>query len=118
MILPGISTDLPSFHLLPSGLVNPKSFNLIGSGVTFYVPAFFSELKDLEEKGLQSVRDRIFVSDRAHVNLDLHAAVDGLEEVEASLIRPLKRRRFLTEVLRSSALAKSVPRDVSFPSCK
>jgi adenylosuccinate synthase len=36
----------------------------------------------LEAKGLTGVRDRIKVSDRAQVNLDLHAAVDGLEEVE------------------------------------
>jgi adenylosuccinate synthase len=50
--------------------------------VVFHVPSFFKELKELEEKGLQGVHDRIFVSDRAQVNLDLHAAVDGLEEVE------------------------------------
>ncbi|KAM0511958.1 hypothetical protein ACHAPE_009314 [Trichoderma viride] len=42
-----------SFHLLPSGLVNPNC-----------------------------VHDRIFISDRVHIDLDLHVAVDGLEEVE------------------------------------
>ncbi|KAI6586921.1 hypothetical protein MCOR04_004405 [Pyricularia oryzae] len=56
--------------------------NLIGSGVVFHVPSFFSELEKLEAKGLAGVRDRIFVSDRCQVNFDLHAAVDGLEEVE------------------------------------
>ncbi|EJT68591.1 adenylosuccinate synthetase [Gaeumannomyces tritici R3-111a-1] len=71
-----------SFHLLPSGLINPKCKNLIGSGVVFHVPSFFKELKGLEDKGLAGVRDRIFVSDRCQVNFDLHAAVDGLEEVE------------------------------------
>ncbi|KAI0024580.1 Adenylosuccinate synthetase [Xylariomycetidae sp. FL0641] len=71
-----------SFHLLPSGLVNPKCVNLIGTGVTFHVPSFFGELTELESKGLTNVRDRILVSDRCHVNFDLHAAVDGLEEVE------------------------------------
>jgi adenylosuccinate synthase len=55
---------------------------LIGSGVVFNVRSFWSELTDLEEKGLKGVRDRIFVSDRAHVNLDLHSLVDGLEEIE------------------------------------
>ncbi|KAM0810990.1 putative Adenylosuccinate synthetase [Seiridium cardinale] len=75
----GISYD---FHLLPSGLINPKAYNLIGTGVVFHVPSFYKELATLEEKGLDGVRERIFVSDRAHVNLDLHAAVDGLEEVE------------------------------------
>ncbi|KAK6840127.1 hypothetical protein PG987_005993 [Apiospora arundinis] len=71
-----------SFHLLPSGLINPKCLNFIGTSVVFHVPSFFKELKELEAKGLNGVRDRIKVSDRAQVNLDLHAAVDGLEEVE------------------------------------
>ncbi|ROT37684.1 adenylosuccinate synthetase [Sodiomyces alkalinus F11] len=70
-----------SFHLLPSGLMT-ENLNLIGSGVVFHVPSFFKELDELEKKGLKGVHDRIFVSDRVHVDLDLHVAVDGLEEVE------------------------------------
>ncbi|KAH7133748.1 Adenylosuccinate synthetase [Dactylonectria macrodidyma] len=71
-----------SFHLLPSGLINPKCMNYIGSGVVFHVPSFFKELKELDDKGLPNVYDRILVSDRVHIDFDLHAAVDGLEEVE------------------------------------
>lgn len=56
--------------------------NLIGSGVVFHAPSFFKELGELEAKGLTGCRDRILVSDRCQVNFDLHAAVDGLEEVE------------------------------------
>ncbi|RYP39579.1 hypothetical protein DL767_002127 [Monosporascus sp. MG133] len=67
-----------SFHLLPSGLVNHNCLNLIGSSV----PSFFKELDELERKGLSNVHDRIFISDRVHIDLDLHIAVDGLEEVE------------------------------------
>ena len=36
----------------------------------------------MEDKGLKNVRDKILVSDRCHIVLDLHVAVDGLEEVE------------------------------------
>jgi adenylosuccinate synthase len=75
----GITYD---FHLLPSGLINPECTNLIGSGVVVHVPSFFNELNALEAKGLQNVRERIFISDRAHVVFDLHQLVDGLEEVE------------------------------------
>ncbi|QUC19208.1 uncharacterized protein UV8b_03449 [Ustilaginoidea virens] len=71
-----------SFHLLPSGLMNPKCINFIGSGVVFHVPSFFKELQELEEKGLPSVHDRILVSDRVHIDLQMHVAVDGLEERE------------------------------------
>ncbi|KAB5542468.1 Adenylosuccinate synthetase [Coniochaeta sp. 2T2.1] len=71
-----------SFHLLPSGLINPMCMNLIGSGVVFHAPSFFKELAELEAKGLQGAGQRILVSDRCQVNFDLHAAVDGLEEIE------------------------------------
>ncbi|KAL9946482.1 hypothetical protein ACHAO5_003842 [Verticillium nonalfalfae] len=71
-----------AFHLLPSGLMNPRCMNFIGSGVVFHIPTFFSELKELEEKGLTAVHDRILVSDRVNVLLDMHMAVDGLEEQE------------------------------------
>ncbi|KAI8634006.1 Adenylosuccinate synthetase [Xylariaceae sp. FL1651] len=75
----GVSYD---FHLLPSGLINPSCINLIGSSVVFHVPSFWKELNALEAKGLTGIRERILVSDRCQVNLDLHAAVDGLEEIE------------------------------------
>ncbi|RCI07908.1 hypothetical protein L249_5785 [Ophiocordyceps polyrhachis-furcata BCC 54312] len=71
-----------SFHLLPSGLVNPKCLNLIGSSVVAHIPTFFKELEELERKGLSNVHERIFISDRVHIDLDLHIAVDGLEEIE------------------------------------
>ncbi|KAI1815499.1 adenylosuccinate synthetase [Poronia punctata] len=69
-----------SFHLLPSGLVNPDTDNLIGSGVVFNVDAFFKELADLDAKNVPNVHKRIHVSSRCHLNLTLHAAVDGLSE--------------------------------------
>lgn len=49
--------------------------------MVFHVPTFFKELEVLEKKGLKRVYDRIFVSDRVTIDLDLHIAVDGLEEV-------------------------------------
>ncbi|KAL2164251.1 hypothetical protein VTH06DRAFT_3467 [Thermothelomyces fergusii] len=79
VVVNGVSYD---FHLLPSGLINPQCTNLIGSGVVFNVDAFFKELAALEAKGLSHVRKNILVSDRAQVNLELHARVDGLEERE------------------------------------
>ena len=71
-----------SFHLLPSGLINPNVDNLIGSGVVFNVEAFFKELAQLESKGVPRVRERIHISSRCHLNFALHAAVDGLSEEE------------------------------------
>ncbi|KAB8238300.1 hypothetical protein ETB97_011719 [Aspergillus alliaceus] len=70
------------FHILPSGLISPGCINLIGAGTVFHVPSFFKELASLEEKGLEGASKRIFISDRAHVCLDLHSVVDGLEEAK------------------------------------
>jgi adenylosuccinate synthase len=73
----GVTYD---FHALPSGLVNPGCINLIGTGCVLHVPSFFKELEQLEKNNLK-YEDRLFVSDRTHVTLDLHQMVDGLEEV-------------------------------------
>ncbi|EDK42301.1 adenylosuccinate synthase [Acetobacter pasteurianus] len=71
------------FHMLPSGLVNPKCQNLVGSGVVIHVPSFFEELKNIEEKGLHC-RDRLKVSSRAHLVFDFHQRTDKLKEAELS----------------------------------
>ena len=71
-----------SLHLLPSGILNPRLYNLIGSGVVFSVEAFFQELAQLESQGVPRVHDRVHVSSRCHLNLALHQKVDGLSEEE------------------------------------
>ena len=71
-----------SLHLLPSGIVNPRLDNLLGSGVVFNIDQFFEELAQLESQGVPRVHERIHVSSRCHLNLALHAAVDWLSEEE------------------------------------
>ena len=68
--------------MLPSGIVNPRLDNLLGSGVVFHIEAFFEELAQLESQGIPRIHERIHVSSRCHLNLGLHAAVDGLSEEE------------------------------------
>ena len=46
-----------------------------------YVPGFFKEVETIRNHGID-LTDRILISDRCHVDLDLHTRVDGLEEVE------------------------------------
>lgn len=69
------------FHLLPSGLVNPKCVSVIGNGVVAHLPALFEELEKLKNNGLDCA-DRLVISDRAHLVFDLHQIVDGLKERE------------------------------------
>ncbi|KDQ61284.1 hypothetical protein JAAARDRAFT_32284 [Jaapia argillacea MUCL 33604] len=70
-----------AFHLLPSGLINPKCTGLIGNGVVIHLPSFFQELDAVQAQGLDCT-GRLFVSDRAHLVFDFHQIVDGLKEVE------------------------------------
>jgi len=70
------------FHLLPSGIINPKSKSIIGNGVVVHLPQMFEELKKNEDKGLTHLRDSLLISDRAHLVFDLHQEADGMQERE------------------------------------
>ncbi|AOA64648.1 Adenylosuccinate synthetase [Komagataella phaffii CBS 7435] len=78
IIVKGVKFD---FHMLPSGLVNPKCKNLIGSGVVIHLPSFFEELEAIENKGLDCT-GRLFVSSRAHLVFGFHQRTDKLKEAE------------------------------------
>lgn len=64
------------FHLLPSGILNPNAVCVIGNGVVVHIPSFLNELDSLNV----DYKDRVFISDRAHLVLDLHQQVDGMQE--------------------------------------
>ena len=49
--------------------------------MVLHVPSFFDEITTNSKKGLD-MTDRLFISDRAHVVLDLHQVIDGLAEAE------------------------------------
>jgi len=70
------------FHLLPSGIINPKCKSVIGNGVVIHLPGLFEELQKNEDKGLKDWKNRLLISDRAHIVFDFHQQVDGLQEQE------------------------------------
>lgn len=78
ILVKGIKFD---FHLLPSGLINPKCISVVGNGVVVHLPSFFAEIKATEDKGI-STAQRLFLSDRAHLVFDFHQLIDGLKEGE------------------------------------
>uniref|UniRef100_A0A669DTU7 Adenylosuccinate synthetase n=1 Tax=Oreochromis niloticus TaxID=8128 RepID=A0A669DTU7_ORENI len=56
------------FHLLPSGIINPKVTAFIGNGVVIHLPGLFEEAEKNERKG-KNWEKRLIISDRAlHVN--------------------------------------------------
>lgn len=67
------------FHLLPSGVLNPDAACVIGNGVVVHIPSFLNELDSLTASNVDW-QGRVFISDRAHLVLDMHMQVDGMSE--------------------------------------
>ncbi len=67
-----------ALHLIPSGILNDNTLNVIGNGVVFDPQGFLKEVEGLRDKGIAT--DSIFVSDRAHVVFAYHREIDRLAE--------------------------------------
>jgi adenylosuccinate synthase len=68
-----------ALRLIPSGILHPGMACFMGNGMVIAPDAFLEELGQLAASGVD-VDDRLFVSNRAHVLLPFHAAVDQARE--------------------------------------
>ncbi len=66
-------------HLIPSGILHPQKTCVIGNGVVIDLAALKREIEDLESLGI-CCQGRLFISNRAHVVLDYHRAVEQADE--------------------------------------
>ena len=66
-------------HLIPSGLLSEGVKGYLGNGMVIDPWALLDEIVGLEEQGIH-VRDRMFVSDAAHLILPFHKRRDELAE--------------------------------------
>lgn len=64
------------FHLLPSGMLHPKTIGVIGNGTVVDLPDMLNEIQGLEDAGLGDVSSRVKISFRAHILLDYHKQID------------------------------------------
>ena len=64
-----------ALHLIPSGVLNPNAINVVGNGVVLSPEAIIKEMTQFE--GLEG---RLFISDKAHLNLPYHALIDQAKE--------------------------------------
>lgn len=67
-----------ALHLIPSGILNENTINVIGNGVVFDPQGFIKEIEGLKAKGVST--ESIKVSDRAHVVFPYHREIDRLAE--------------------------------------
>lgn len=75
-----IVNDLGRFglHLVPAGIFNPDTTCIVGNGVVINPRSLLDELAMLNERGVDTSRVR--VSDRAHIVMPWHLAIDELDE--------------------------------------
>jgi adenylosuccinate synthase len=66
-------------HLIPSGILNPNSFCIIGNGVVIDPYALLEEI-DLLGKFNISVDNRLLISNKAHLILPYHKILDKVSE--------------------------------------
>ena len=69
-------------HQIPSGILHSGKRCLLGNGVVLDLPKFFAEYDALEERGIE-LEGRIGISQRAHLLLPYHRALDHAAEVRA-----------------------------------
>ena len=65
-------------HLVPSGIFNPMTRCLVGTGCVVNPETLIAEMENLMAAGLSL--DNLFVSSRAHLTFPYHCQLDGLEE--------------------------------------
>ena len=64
-----------ALHLIPSGVLNPAAKNIVGNGVVLSPPDFIEEMSQFDD-----LEGRLFISDKAHLLLPYHAAIDQARE--------------------------------------
>jgi adenylosuccinate synthase len=64
-----------ALHLIPSGVLNPDALNVIGNGVVLSPESIIKEMEQFD-----NLEGRLFISDKAHLNLPYHALIDQARE--------------------------------------
>ncbi|RBQ31768.1 adenylosuccinate synthase [Aliarcobacter vitoriensis] len=64
-----------ALQLIPSGILNPKAINIIGNGVVVSPENILKEMSQFD-----NLKGRLYISDKAHLNLPFHALIDQAKE--------------------------------------
>lgn len=67
-----------ALHLLPSGVFQEHTTNILGPGVAINISILLSELENLKEKNVP--KPKLLISERAQIVMPWHIMVDKLEE--------------------------------------
>lgn len=67
-----------ALHLIPSGILHKGKTCIIGNGVVIDPAVLIKEISELNERGIST--DGLMISDRAHIIMPYHRALDELQE--------------------------------------
>ena len=65
-------------HLVPAGIFNPKTVNIIGAGVALNPKTLMKEIAELTERGVAF--DNLVISPKSHLAFDYHLFIDSHQE--------------------------------------
>jgi len=85
-----VGNDKLVVRLVPSGILRAETTCVLAQGMVIDPRSLVTELDELERRGIV-VKDRLLVSDRAHVILPYHVQIDGLREGKKNAIGTTKR---------------------------
>ncbi|HKL57693.1 MAG TPA: adenylosuccinate synthase [Sphaerochaeta sp.] len=71
-----------ALHIIPSGIFNPDTTNIVGAGTVVNFETMATELADIATKGVEV--DNLFVDVRAHLIMPYHCMLDGAQELAKS----------------------------------
>lgn len=68
-----VDNKIYKLHLIPSGVVSPRAINIIGNGVVIDPKVLLEEIEKLKS---QNIHPKLLLSERAHVIMPYHIAMD------------------------------------------
>ena len=71
-------------HLIPSGILHDNKTCVIGNGVVFDPLVFIQEMDELTAGGRMPANTRLFISEKAHMIMPYHRALDQAREARAT----------------------------------
>ncbi|MFN2227175.1 MAG: adenylosuccinate synthase [Anaerolineae bacterium] len=75
-----VGTERFALHLIPSGILYPRVTCLLGAGMVVNPKKLLAEMEGLAARGVDVSPHRLRLSDRAHLILPYHLALDGAAE--------------------------------------
>ncbi|MGH4039217.1 MAG: adenylosuccinate synthase [Sphaerochaeta sp.] len=67
-----------ALHIIPSGIFNPNTINIVGAGTVVNFDTMTEELDQIKAAGVTV--DNLFIDKRAHIIMPFHQMLDGAEE--------------------------------------